>query len=48
MDSSKMEKFDIGERTARRDIIELVEKDLLMKTGDLKTSKYLYKGRSGQ
>ncbi|MFT7035762.1 MAG: ATP-dependent DNA helicase RecG [Cyclobacteriaceae bacterium] len=42
------EKFDIGDRTARRDITELVEMDLLIKTGDLKTSKYLYKGRSVQ
>ncbi|MCH2218137.1 MAG: putative DNA binding domain-containing protein [Flavobacteriales bacterium] len=42
------EKFDIGDRTARRDIIDLVEKGLLIKTGDLKTSKYLYKGRSVQ
>ena len=42
------EKFNIGDRTARRDIIDLVEKGLLIKTGDLKTSKYLYKGRGVQ
>jgi len=39
-----MSKFDITVRTALRDITELVEKGLLVKTGDLKTTKYLYKG----
>ena len=39
------EKFGIEGRTARRDITELVEKDLLIKTGDLKTTKYFFKGR---
>lgn len=42
------EKFEIGDRTARRDITELIEKELLIKTGDLKTAKYLFKGRSVQ
>ena len=46
--SAYAEKFDIVDRTARRDIAELVEKKLLIKTGDLKTSKYLYRGRSDQ
>ena len=46
--SAYAEKFDIVDRTARRDIAELVEKKLLVKTGDLKTSKYLYRGRSDQ
>ena len=42
--SKYMSKFDITVRTALRDITELVEKGLLVKTGDLKTTKYLYKG----
>ncbi|WP_084421192.1 DeoR family transcriptional regulator [Algoriphagus vanfongensis] len=45
IDSWETEKFDIGDRTARRDIIDLEEKGLLIKTGDLKTSEYLYKDK---
>jgi len=40
-----MSKFDITVRTALRDITELVEKGLLVKTGDLKITKYFYKGK---
>jgi len=41
--SKYMSKYDINARTALRDITELVEKGLLVKTGDLKTAKYIYK-----
>ena len=44
--SQYQEKFGITDRTALRDLTELVEKDLLIKTGEKKTSKYVYHGRS--
>jgi len=37
------EKFNISERTALRDLSELVEKWLLNKIGDKKNTKYIYK-----
>lgn len=36
-------KFKVTDRTARRDLTELVEKGILQKTGDKKASKYLFK-----
>ena len=41
--SKYMSKYNINARTALRDITELVEKGLLIKIGNLKTAKYLYK-----
>lgn len=35
-------KFNISERTARRDLIELVKKNILVKQGNGKTTKYVY------
>jgi ATP-dependent DNA helicase RecG len=37
------EKFDITLRTATRDLTDLVDKGLLVKIGELKTTKYIYK-----
>jgi ATP-dependent DNA helicase RecG len=39
------EKFKITDRTALRDLTELIEKGLLIKTGERKTSKYLFIGK---
>lgn len=36
------ERFNISERTALRDLKELVEKDLLIKVGERKITKYVY------
>ncbi len=35
-------KYNITDRTARTDLTELVEKEILIKQGDLKTSKYIF------
>ncbi len=40
--SKYAEKFNISERTALRDLKELVEKDLLIKVGERKITKYVY------
>jgi hypothetical protein len=34
--------FNVAERTARYDLTELVEKGLLVKTGDKKSTKYIF------
>jgi len=39
------EKYSITDRTALRDLTELIEKELLIKTGDRKTTKYIFKRR---
>jgi len=41
--SEYMKRFGITDRTARRDLIELVEKNILTREGEKKSSKYLYK-----
>lgn len=41
--SEYMKRFDITDRTARRDLIELVEKNILTREGEKKSSRYLYK-----
>ena len=41
-------KFNITVRTGLRDIAELVEKELLIKSGNLKTTKYLYRNNNVQ
>lgn len=41
--SEYMKRFDITDRTARRDLIELVEKNILTREGEKKSSKYLYR-----
>lgn len=38
-----MIRYNITDRTALRDLTELVDKELLIKTGDRKSSKYLFK-----
>jgi ATP-dependent DNA helicase RecG len=40
--SKYAEKFNVSERTALRDLKELVEKDLLKKVGERKITKYVY------
>ena len=40
--SKYAERFNISERTALRDLKELVEKDLLIKIGERKITKYVY------
>ena len=40
--SDYVKKFNVNARTARRDLIELVEKEILIKRGDNKSSKYYY------
>ena len=40
--SKYAEKFNISKRTALRDLKELVEKDLLIKVGERKITKYVY------
>ena len=40
--SKYAERFNISERTALRDLKELVEKDLLIKVGERKITKYVY------
>ena len=41
-----MKKYDITARTAQRDLNELIEKGILIKTGKNKDAKYLYKNHS--
>jgi catalase len=40
--SDYVKKYTINERTARRDLIELVEKGILIRQGDKKSTKYKY------
>ncbi|MDR1883974.1 MAG: putative DNA binding domain-containing protein [Prevotella sp.] len=40
--SEYMKKFDVAERTARYDLSEMVEKGLLIKEGENKSSKYIF------
>lgn len=40
--SDYQKKFDIAERTARYDLTDLVEKNLLIKQGDKKATKYVF------
>ncbi|MFD1188647.1 ATP-binding protein [Pontibacter rugosus] len=44
--SKYKEKFGITDRTALRDLTELVEKGLLSKEGEKKATVYIYKGRN--
>ncbi|RZK40897.1 MAG: DeoR family transcriptional regulator [Pedobacter sp.] len=41
--SDYVKKYTVNERTARRDLIELVEKEILIKQGEKKTTKYHYR-----
>ncbi|SER00554.1 ATP-binding protein [Pedobacter rhizosphaerae] len=41
--SEYVKKYTVNERTARRDLIELVKKGILLKQGDKKTTKYNYR-----
>jgi ATP-dependent DNA helicase RecG len=41
--SEYMKKFQIADRTARRDLVELVEKGLLISEGENKSARYTYK-----
>jgi len=41
--SEYMKKFQIADRTARRDLVELVEKQLLISEGENKSARYIYK-----
>jgi len=43
LSSEYAEKFDVTDRTARTDLIELVEKKLLTKQGDKKNTKYYFR-----
>ena len=43
LSSDYIEKYKITERTARRDLTELIEKGILKKVGSNKSSKYLFK-----
>lgn len=38
-----VKKYNVNQRTARRDLIELVDKEILIKHGDKKTTKYVYR-----
>ena len=40
--SEYMRRYKITDRTARYDLSELVEKNLLLKQGNRKSSKYIY------
>jgi len=40
--SEYAEKYNISDRTARRDLSELVEKELLKNEGDTKSSRYIF------
>jgi ATP-dependent DNA helicase RecG len=40
--SEYINKFSVAERTARYDLTDLVEKDLLIKEGDKKSTKYIF------
>jgi ATP-dependent DNA helicase RecG len=42
VNSEYLKRYDVTDRTARRDLMELVDKGLLTKTGDKKSTKYLY------
>ncbi len=46
INSEYMKRYKITDRTARRDITELVEKEILIKEGEKKSSKYLYRNRN--
>jgi ATP-dependent DNA helicase RecG len=41
--SEYVKRYNITDRTARRDLIALVEKNILLKEGDKKTSKYIFR-----
>ncbi|GHT76964.1 hypothetical protein FACS189463_2980 [Bacteroidia bacterium] len=41
--SEYVKKFKITDRTARRDLVELVEKELLISEGENKSVRYIYK-----
>ena len=41
--SEYSKKYNIVDRTARRDLLELVEKGLLIREGEKKSSKYNYR-----
>lgn len=43
--SQYKDKFNITDRTALRDLMELVKKDLLVKIGKRKTTKYIFIGK---
>ena len=43
--SQYQEKFEVSDRTALRDLSELTEIGLLRKSGERKTTKYIYKNR---
>ena len=43
LNADYMTEFDIFERTARYDLVEMVEKGLLSKTGDRKSTKYVFR-----
>lgn len=40
--SDYLKKYQVNERTARRDLLELVEKNILTRKGEKKSSRYLY------
>lgn len=40
--SEYLKRYNITDRTARRDLIELVEKGLLIREGEKKSSRYVY------
>lgn len=44
--SNYKNRFDITDRTALRDLAELVEKGLLLRVGEKKTAKYIYKNQN--
>ncbi|MFA7445675.1 MAG: DeoR family transcriptional regulator, partial [Flavobacteriaceae bacterium] len=41
--SEYVKRYNITDRTARRDLAELVEKKILLKEGDKKTAKYIFR-----
>jgi ATP-dependent DNA helicase RecG len=40
-----IQQCNVSERTARNDLMELVDKELLVKQGSLKTTKYIFINR---
>jgi len=44
--SDYMKRYDITDRTTLRDLTELVEKKILIKTGEIKSTKYWYTHRN--